>query len=497
MSEKTSTTIEAPSEADVARHIKRGFVWLGAASAVSRLLDAGSTLGVLWFVSREELGLATLAWSLAVFVEAFNGLGIGTALVQSPTLEREDLSDAFWYAMAVAVVFTGGVCALSPWLAELWGAPAIAGLIRVSALKLLFVSAALVPLSMLNRAMSFERIAACNTLATLGSGVTTLALAALGFGAWALVLGQLVYGVVIFCASHVLSPFRPALRFSLARIRPMAAFGVRSAASGVVYSLYRNADYFFLGRYLGVAAVGIYRVGFDLAMTPTMAVLQIVNRAALPGYAKLQGDRPALSRTFSWTIKSLILMMAPVTVVVAFSAHDLLSIVDKGRWVDAAQVAAWLAWATLLRSLAHLFPQLFSAVGRPTLALVDSLLSALVLCLMFVCALQFLGDSQGILVMGWAWFAASVLLLLVLVRFAQLVIPFSLRQLIESVLPGAGGLLLLSALGFAVEYGLLGLLPWLRLIVRLLLLLCAYFLYLRFALGMRREDLVGTREAKL
>jgi hypothetical protein len=136
-------------------------------------------------------------------------------------------------------------------------------------------------------------------------------------------------------------------------------------------------------------------------------------------------------------------------------------------------------------------------VGRPTLALVDSLLSALVLCVMFVCALQFLGDSRGILVMGWAWFAASVLLLFMLVRFAQMVIPFSLRQLLESVLPGVGGLLLLSALAFAAELGLSGLLPWQRLIVRLALLLCAYFLYLRFALGIRREDLVGTRNAKL
>ncbi|MDB4988427.1 MAG: lipopolysaccharide biosynthesis protein [Myxococcaceae bacterium] len=489
--EKTSQG--AGDEAAVAAHIKRGFVWLGAASAVSRVLDACSTLGVLWFVSREELGLATLAWSLAVFLEAFNGLGVSTALVQSPSLSKESLSDAFWYALGTALLFTGAVWAVSPWLAELWGAPAIAPLIRVSSLKLLFVSGALVPLAILNRSMTFERIAAANTLATLVSGVATLSLAALGFGAWALVLGQLMYGVVILLASHILSPFRPQLTFSFARLKPMAAFGIRAAASGVVYSLYRNADYFFLGRYLGVSAVGVYRVGFDLAMTPTMAVLQIVNRAALPGYAKLQHDRAALSRTFSWTIKSLSLMMAPVTVVVAFSARDILSVVDHGRWVDAAEVTAWLAWATLLRSLAHLFPQLFSAVGRPALALLDSLLSALVLCVFFVCALHFLGNTSGILVMGWAWLAASVFLLVVLVRFARLVIPFSASQLLAGVWPGLAGLALLSALALLCNYTLAGASVWLRLSLRSALLIGSYFAYLRWALGIGRSDLLARR----
>jgi teichuronic acid exporter len=484
---------EPEDEAAVAQHIKRGFVWLGAASAVSRVLDAASTIGVLWFVSREELGLATLAWSLAVFVEAFNGMGVGTALVQSKQLVRENLSDAFWYAMGIALLFVAGVWALSPWLAVLWGAPAIAPLIAASSLKLIFVSGALVPLSILNRAMRFDRIAACNTLASLGSGITTLVLAALGYGAWALVLGQLMYGVVILVASNVLSPFRPTLAFSFARIKPFAAFGVRSAASGVVYQLYRNADYFFLGRFLGVSAVGIYRVGFDLAMTPTLAVLQIVNRAALPGYAKLQHDRTALSRTFSWTIRSLVLMMTPVTVVVAFSARDLLSIVDGGRWVDAAPVTGWLAWATLLRSLAQLFTPLFNAVGRPTLALLDSVSSAIALSLAFVLALYFFGGTEGILVMGWAWLAAAVVLLALLSQLARLVIPFSSAQLLQAVLPGAGGIALLTGIAVLTDAALAGLLPWLRLVVRLVLLLLGYTLYLRLALGVRRKDLLASK----
>jgi O-antigen/teichoic acid export membrane protein len=101
----------------------------------------------------------------------------------------------------------------APWLASIWDNATLTPLIRASAIKLLFVGVALVPLSMLNRAMKFERIALANTLATFGSGLSTVVLAWSGFGAWAFVLGQLVYGLVIAVAAFALSPFRP-FRFS-------------------------------------------------------------------------------------------------------------------------------------------------------------------------------------------------------------------------------------------------------------------------------------------
>src|SRR5262245_11618384 len=113
------------SEKETTGHMKRGFVWLGAASAVTRVLDATFTLGVLWFVSREELALATLAWSIGVFLEAFNGLGIGTALVQTKSVDDEMLSDVHWYTLFVAAVLVAATWLFAPGLAHLWGSSAL------------------------------------------------------------------------------------------------------------------------------------------------------------------------------------------------------------------------------------------------------------------------------------------------------------------------------------------------------------------------------------
>ncbi|HEY6881381.1 MAG TPA: oligosaccharide flippase family protein [Polyangiales bacterium] len=470
--------------------IKRGFVWLGAASLVTRVLDAVFTLGVLWLVSREELGLATLAWSIGVFIEAFNGFGIATALIQHKTIEDGLLSDAFWYTMVIAILLIALVWFGAPALSALWGASELVPLIRASAFKLLFVGAALVPLSLLNRELRFERIALANTCATFSSGASTMVLAWLGAGPWAFIIGQLMYGATIMAAAYALSPFVPAFRFSMARVKPLALFGVRAAAATVVYHLYRNADYFIMGRFLGVAAVGVYRVGFELAMTPTVTLLNVVNRSALPAYARLQTDRAALSRAMLWTSRSLSLMLAPVTVLLAFGAGDLLALINDGEWSDAAGVTSWLAWAAFLRSLTHVFPQVFYAVGRPSLALFESLASAAVLCLLFALALTLFGADYGILSVGWAWFVGGALLLVLLFKLTQRVVPLSLSALWQSLKP--------AGLGFAwlilIEVALAAVLPralppmW-ALAARAALLGAGYLVYLRVGLQLRWSDL--------
>jgi teichuronic acid exporter len=480
----------ASDDSAVTGQIKRGFVWLGAASLVTRVLDAASTLGVLWLVSKEELGLATLAWSIGVFVEAFNGLGIGTALVQAESLDQRTLSDAFWYALGVAVLLIAGVWLVAPGLASLWGAAALTPLIRASALKLLFVGAGLVPLQLLNRGLKFERIALANTAATFGSGLSTLLLAWAGLGAWAFVLGQLVYGLVIMVSAFALQHFRPQLGFGFARIAPLARFGARAAAANVVYHLYRNADYFIMGRYLGVAAVGVYRVGFELAMTPTVTLLNVVNRAALPAYARLQTDRPALTRALLYTSKSLSLMLAPVTVLLAFGADDLLALIHDGEWRAAGSVTQWLAWAAFLRSLTHLFPQVFYAVGRPSLALFESLASAVVLSLSFVLALAWFGADYGILTVGWAWLVGGAALLVLFFKLTQRVVPLSLRAVWDSLAPASGGLVWLVLLAIGAGWLIPASLPplW-ALLTRAAVLGGGYFVYLRLGLHMRFADL--------
>jgi O-antigen/teichoic acid export membrane protein len=435
-----------------ARHrLANGFLWLGSSSLISQLVDNACTLAVLWFVTREQMGMATLAWSVAVVLEAFNGLGVAPAIVQSPELSRRQLSSLFWYVLGAAVVLVALASASSPLIARAYGRPEIAPMIIVASSKLLLVGTALVPLQLLNRALDFKRVGMITACATLFAALVRVSLAAAGFGAWALILASVSHGGFVCLFVYLVAPFRPDWCFKFAEIRRIAAFGAKIATSSVLYHFYRNADFLLVGRYLGMQALGVYRVAFDLPMGVATAILNVVNRAALPVYSRVAGDRQELARTFYFTARSITLLVSGILVVIGAAAPDLLLLLGKGQWIAAAPVARVLCIAAWLRCLAQAFPPLFNAAGRPAFALYDSLLSLVVLVGAFAGSLALWGHQVGVVVISYAWLASYPVLLSVEWALARAVIPIRIGGYLRALLPAFGGVVLLGAAFMLLE----------------------------------------------
>ena len=43
------------------QQLRRGLIWLGSAAAIGRITDVASTVTVLFFLTKEEVGVATIA----------------------------------------------------------------------------------------------------------------------------------------------------------------------------------------------------------------------------------------------------------------------------------------------------------------------------------------------------------------------------------------------------------------------------------------------------
>jgi O-antigen/teichoic acid export membrane protein len=470
--------------------IRRGFVWLGAASVVARVLDAGTVLVVMWFVSREQIGLATLAWSAAVFLEAMNGLGLAWPLLAARETSQQRLSAAFWYTMGIASALVGLVALLSEPLARWFGEPTLAPMLIVASTKLWFVGAALIPLNQLNRATQFERIAAVSTMATLLTGLLTCGLAAAGFEAWSLILGQVSHGLFTCLGAQIAHPFRPrgAPRFTL--IREDIKFGLKAASASILYNFYRNADYYLIGRILGTSAVGVYRVAFDLAMTPTIAILTVVNRSALPVYARLSDDLVALREAFLWTLRNLGILLAPITALLFFAPEELLRWVDKGQWLDAAPMVRWLALAAFIRSIAQTFPQLFHALKRPDLALYESLFTMVVLVSLLAAALSIWGTAYGPLPAAWAWAIMAPISFIALGLFTRRLIPVTLYEIARALRHALGALALMAGSYLLYSHLLRAYVPaWLDAVSGVAVLALGFVCYVRTVMGVSLRTL--------
>lgn len=470
------------------QHLARGLLWVGSATAVSRITDALSLILVLRFLSREEIGIATLAWSVTVFVECFNGLGIGTAVLQQQGLTKVQISSAFWYALGIALVLVLGVSLAAPWIALAYGTPELLPMIRVSSLKLLFVGLAAVPLALLGRDMRYKSLGAVTTAATLVSSLITLGLAATGYGAWAPLLGNTVSGLMQWLGASVLCPAYSRRFLDLRALRPMMRAGGHIAGSVAVVQLSRNLDYLLLGRLVGVEVLGGYRVAFDLAMAPSIAISQIGNRTALPVYARLAQEPQRLAQAWLWTVRTVMLMTLPVIVFVLIDGLDVLTLLGKSGWPHAGTAIRLLCGAAVFRGLAETFPSVYVAAGRSQLALVHSLIN---LCLVAACmffGLRFFPSHDQVLVIASAWVLATALLMVSSLVLSRGVIDMRVSSFAQS-LRGPLILFVWSAVAMLLAQPLLPAEPSLRLLADVLILIVAYLTGLRVLLGVRFSSL--------
>jgi O-antigen/teichoic acid export membrane protein len=469
--------------------LKRGTFWLGSATIAARLVDAGATLAIVGLLTQEQMGLGALALSAAAILESLSGIGMGGALVQASNVSREEESSLFWITSAIGLGLGLLLVALAPVLAATYEQPELLFLLAASGLKMLLIGISIVPLQLLSKHLQFKQIATVQTLASLGEGLSKLVLALAGAGAWALIVGNLMRGVVLLLALAALSTFRPQFHFAFGETRRFLRFGLNLAGSSALFQIYKNADYFLVGKLLGIDALGLYRVAFDVAMQPTDAIIGLVARVGFPVYSRLATNLQSLRSTFLANTRSLFLMVVPIATFIFFAGGDVLQLVGRERWAGAVPALQILVWAGLMRAATIMFSQLYIALGRPQYATFESASTLVVLTGSFWLGLKWFPEL-GVLSVCLAWLIVYPLFVVAHLLLLRRLISLPPLQYLRAVASGLGpGPAMLSGL-YLSQHWLTGAESWLRLGIFALVALTIYVAYLRWVLRLRWRELV-------
>lgn len=435
------------------RHLRRGFNWLGGATVVAKVVDFSTIFAVLTFLTKPQVGVASLVMSAGMVIEALDGLGTSEALVQTPQVTRRQLDSLFWFVFGSALVVAGLTLAAAPWLEMLYGVSGMAAYFYAVAAKQPLVAAAVVPLALLNRDLRYERIATINVAATLLAALTRLGLAVAGAGTWALVAGYVASGLYTLIGALLARPFRPGLRFDLAEIRPLIRFGSKAVTFSLFEQVFKNMDFLLVGWFYGPGPLALYRVAFDVAMEPVMAVGTLINRTAMPVFARVAGDKSSLAQSLTWAMRRLVLLTAPLMVGLILAADPLTALIhdDQGvSYTAAALPLKLLAAAALLRVTSQLLTPLLMASGQPGQAARNSAYTLTVLTLGIVAVGFWMPAAHGIVAVAGVWAAIYPALLIwgaFYLRRTWGITPGTVGQAFVPPLVGVGAMVALVALG--------------------------------------------------
>ncbi|MCS6948604.1 MAG: oligosaccharide flippase family protein, partial [Steroidobacteraceae bacterium] len=232
--------------------------------------------------------------------------------------------------------------------------------------------------------------------------VVTMSVALWSRNYWALLAGVAATRISGVVLSNAMQPFRP--RLSLRAVRELFQFSRWTLLSNIITAGLQRGPQFAIGNAVGSRPLGLYVVALDLGMMPSSEVAAPMNRAAIPGYAKLLQD-PAVLRATFLDIGSLVAMVAiPAGVGLAAVAEPAVQVLLGSKWLDAVPLIQILALSGVLVACGSNMGSLFIAIGQP---LVNSAFLALRLVVL-VCALVLLLPRWGVIGAAWAELIAAL-----------------------------------------------------------------------------------------
>jgi O-antigen/teichoic acid export membrane protein len=353
---------EEPGELDTA--VRRGLGLSLLNNGLVRLGGVVAGIVIARLLVPEDFGVFAVALVVLNALLSINEMGVSLAIVRWPR-DPERVTPT---VMTLSVTCSVGLYLLTflaaPTIASQLGAPQATPMIRVLALSMIVDGVSAVPAALLTRYFQQGRRLAADLTGFVLSTALTVILAALGYGAWSLVVGYLVGNVATSIVVWVLAPRRPWFGWDASLVPELLGFGLPLAGSSLLVFGVLNVANVVVGAELGPVELGFYALAFNLASWPVAMFSLAVRRVAMAGFARVAHDRVALEDSFARSVALLLGVTLPVCALQSVLAEPLIHVVYGAKWAPAADVLRWLAVLAAARVVAELTYDLLVAVAH-------------------------------------------------------------------------------------------------------------------------------------
>ena len=314
----------------------------------------------------KAIGVVAIAQTVMLLFDQIRDMGTGIALIQRPQLTNSIICTVFFFNVLVGLSLMLLQMAISQPVGELMRAPQAGAVLLALAPIPLILSLGQVHHALLRRDLKYREIGLLNAISAAANAVATIAGALAGLGAWALALGIAVGYCVDTALTWHFDKWRPwpSWQVEWRSMREIAGFSTHLFLANGVGFVFSQADKFLVGRWLGVASLGLYALAQRVLNYPRSAVSNVVGEVTLPAFAKHQADNSALQSGFTRSARVVALLTFPLMAGAAVVARPMVDGGMSPQWHDLAVLIWILAPLGAIQSITTLAGSLIMAKGR-------------------------------------------------------------------------------------------------------------------------------------
>jgi O-antigen/teichoic acid export membrane protein len=364
VSEYESSQPTEPVESDLEQRTITGVMWSAGASVGQQFLNFAVTVVLARLLLPSDFGLVATIAVFTGFVSLFVDFGLGAALIQRPTLTERHRSSAFWMNLTAGLLLAALVAVLAPALARFFNEPRLTALTLVLSLNFAIGSLGIVQSALLQRSMDFRRLGAIGISATIIGGTGAIAAAVAGYGVWSLIVQLVattgVRTVLLWAASN----WRPRLVLDRDAMRELWRFSANLAGYTAVNYWARNADNFFIGKFVGAAGLGIYSRAYNLMLLPIQQISVVTARVMFPALSRIQDEPDRVKRAYLRAVGIIGLLSFPAVAGLFVVANPFVVTLYGEKWAGVIPVLHILCIAGLMQPVAATVGWIYQSQGK-------------------------------------------------------------------------------------------------------------------------------------
>ncbi len=341
--------------------------WVVSSVAVQfakALLLFGSQIVLARLLNPSDFGIVAMCGPIFGVFALFNDLGLSQAVIQRPNLSGEDSNNVFWINLVVGCALAVLLLLAAPGVAAFYKQQEVAHVLAALSLLIIINSLSFQQVALMHRRMQTVPILLIDLAPVLANVVVSITAAQMGYGYWAIVIGQLAHTFTVGLLAWTLSPFRPSWPRALIRTLPLMKFGAHLTGLSIASFAATSLNPLVIGRLFGVWEVGLFDRGYKLVSMSFIQFLTPLSRIAETSLARLQADPDRYRQAHLQFSEALILFLTPGLVCLALMPDYAVAVLYGKEWITASAIVGWFAAASLLAPAGAAASWLFVSQGR-------------------------------------------------------------------------------------------------------------------------------------
>ena len=387
---------------EVKKKMAKGAALTIAARLAIRVIGLVSTLILVRLLLPRDFGIVALGTAFVAAFELLRTFGFDMALIADQDAGRDKYDTAWTINLGVASAICVLLLILSFFIGDFYNEPELEIVVRFLALRTLIRGLENIGVVSFRKDLQFNKEFAYMFWPKLVGFCITVPLAFILRSYWAMVWGILGSAASGTLLSYWMSPYRPRICFKA--IGELYHFSKWIFVNQMLLFIRHRAADFVIGKVISTRAVGLYSVSYEISHLVTMLLTAPVNRAVLPGYAKMTKEREMLCQAYLQVISLIALFSIPAALGIAATASLFVPIVLGENWLSAVPVIQILGLSGGIMALETNSGAAYVAIGKPKLNTITY--SIYVPC--FLLLLYFLVPEYGSVGAAWSSLLAGI-----------------------------------------------------------------------------------------